>query len=54
MVSSVDLPAPLGPTSAVTPPEGMSVVTGPICTVPVWDRYSFRTASMVITGAPSA
>ncbi|SIG62503.1 Uncharacterised protein [Mycobacteroides abscessus subsp. abscessus] len=33
IVSSVDLPAPLGPTRAVTPPAGIVTSTGPICTV---------------------
>lgn len=32
MVSSVDLPAPLGPTSAVMPPPGICRSTGPIFT----------------------
>lgn len=30
IMSSVDLPAPLGPMSAVTPPAGMSSSTGPM------------------------
>ena len=37
MVSRVDLPAPLGPTRAVTPPEGIWVVTGPMVTVSVFE-----------------
>lgn len=33
MVSMVDLPTPLGPTSAVKPPVGILSVTGPMATV---------------------
>ena len=32
IVSSVDLPAPFGPTMAVMPPGGISRSTGPIAT----------------------
>jgi hypothetical protein len=31
-VSTVDLPAPFGPTRAMIPPAGMSIETGPIST----------------------
>ena len=54
MVSIVDLPAPLGPTRAVTPPAGISRATGPISTVPDEEVYVLRTASMLITGVPFA
>ena len=51
MVSSVDLPAPLGPTSAVMPPAGMSSEISPMRTE---DEYCLTTESMEITGGPSA
>ena len=51
MVRIVDLPAPLGPTSAVMPPAGMSRETSPMRTD---GEYCLTTESMEITGGPSA
>ena len=51
MVRIVDLPAPLGPTSAVMPPVGMSRETSPMRTD---GEYCLTTESMEITGGPSA
>ena len=51
IVSSVDLPAPLGPTSAVMPPAGMSREISPMRTD---GEYCLTTESMEITGDPSA
>ena len=51
MVRIVDLPAPLGPTSAVMPPVGMSRETSPMRTD---GEYCLTTESMEITGGLSA
>ena len=51
IVRRVDLPAPLGPTSAVMPPAGMSSEMEPMRTD---GEYCLTTESMEITGGPSA
>ena len=51
IVRRVDLPAPLGPTSAVIPPVGMVREIDPMRTD---GEYCLTTESMEITGVPSA